>query len=59
MTQVDALGITAMFAANANFKVFAGCPSFLDREFHQAADAIGVDTGKWIFLEQNNLLLIT
>jgi len=46
VTQVDALGITAVLTTDTDLKVRACSTSVLDRDIPQAPDTIGIYAGK-------------
>ena len=51
MTELDGVGVTTMFAADAEFDVFFRFAAFFDGDLHEFADAGLVEAGEWVFLE--------
>ena len=51
MTELDGIGVTTMFAADAEFDVFFRFAAFFDGDLHEFADAGLVEAGEWVFLE--------
>src|ERR1035437_2306352 len=43
MAELDALGVAAMLAADADLGLAVGLAPALDRDSHQAADAVGIE----------------
>ena len=57
-TEHHGLGISAVLAADANFKVAAGLASLLERNLDQLADTVGIEHRKRIFVEDVLLLVV-
>ena len=51
MTELDGVGVSTMFAADAEFDVFFRFAAFFDRDFHEFADAGLIEAGEGVFLE--------
>ena len=50
MAQLDALGVAAMLAADAELELGVGLAPALDRDSHQAADAVGIELRERVVL---------
>ena len=51
MAELDGVGVSTVFAADAEFDVFSRFAAFFDGDLHEFADAGLVEAGEWVFLE--------
>ena len=51
MAELDGVGVSTVFAADAEFDVFFRFAAFFDGDLHEFADAGLVEAGEWVFLE--------
>ena len=51
MTELHAVWVATVFAADTKFDAWAGSAAFLDGDFHELANAGGVETCEGVLLE--------